>query len=50
MEKNSTKEILQQSLLELSKSETIHFDTTAQQIASTRIALLKLEGQNVEEI
>lgn len=44
------KETLEQSLLELSKSDTVHFDTTCTEISNTRLALLKMEGVNIEEL
>lgn len=50
MSKITTIVALQQSLLELSKSDTTHIDATANQIASTRIALLQMEGVDIEKI
>lgn len=44
------KETLEQSLLLLSKSDVVHFDTVCTEINNTRLALLKLEGVNIEEL
>lgn len=44
------KETLEQSLLELSKSNTVHFKETVDEISSTRLALLHLEGVDIEKL
>jgi peptidoglycan hydrolase CwlO-like protein len=43
----STIEAMRLSLVELSKNGTAHFDTVAQQIRETRIALMLLEGEDI---
>ena len=40
---------LQTSLVELSKAGTIHFETTATQLAHTRLAILQAEGVDLEK-
>lgn len=47
---STVKETLQQSLLELSKSQTVHYEVTANEISNTRLALLKMDGVNIEEM
>lgn len=44
------KETLEQSLIELCKSDTVHFETTCTEISNTRLALLKIEGVNIQEL
>lgn len=44
------KETLEQSLIELCKSDTVHFETTCTEISDTRLALLKIEGVNIQEL
>lgn len=44
------KETLEQSLIELCKSDTVHFETTCTEISNTRLALLKIEGANIQEL
>lgn len=43
------KETLEQSLLALSQSDTVHYETTCAEISNTRLALLKLEDVNIKE-
>lgn len=44
------KETLETSLIELCKSDTVHFETTCNEISNTRLALLKMEGVNIQEL
>lgn len=46
---NSTKRTLQKSLIALSSSNTVHYETTAAEIAATRFALLKLDGVEINK-
>ena len=47
---NTSLETLQKSLLELSKSGTIHYEVTAQELAQTRAAILTIEGVDLEAV
>ena len=44
------KETLEQSLIELCKSDTVHYEVTANEISNIRLALLKMEGVNIQEL
>ena len=43
-------EALHESLLNLSKSNSVHYEVTAAEIAATRFAILKIEGFEINEI
>lgn len=40
---------LRASLVELSKSDTIHYEVTAKELSDTRFAILQLEGFDAEK-
>ena len=44
-----TLKTLQKSLLELSKQNTVHYETVATQLRETRLAILRADGVNFED-